>query len=142
MKTVFITLIGLSILPFILLQSANAQSQNTTQFQMTSVSIYLDENNTIKELTNTTETVQTLDEAIAITNAGLTGTGGKTMGKTMIVVNNSTQLVDNSVANVILEKILRDKVENSENPPPIVRMHGIWVYLGGGDSYHIQGAIE
>ena len=36
------------------LQSANAQSQNTTQFQMTTVSIYLDENYTITELTNTT----------------------------------------------------------------------------------------
>ena len=137
MKTIFITLIGLSILPFILLQSANAQSPNTTQFQMTTVSIYLDENYTLTELTNTTKTVQTLDEAFAITNTGLTGTGGKTM----IVANNSTQLVDNSLANVVLEKILRDKVENS-NPPPIVRMHGIWVYLGGGDSYHIQTAVE
>ena len=138
MRTLFIALIGLSILPFVLLQSANAQPQNTTQFQMTSVSIYLDENYTITELTNTTKTVQTLDEAFAITNAGLTGTGGKTM----IVTNNSTQLVDNSLANTVLEKILRDKVENSENPPPIVRMHGIWVYLGGGDSYHIQTAVE
>lgn len=36
------------------LQSANAQSQNTTQFQMATVSIYLDENYTITELTNTT----------------------------------------------------------------------------------------
>jgi hypothetical protein len=138
MRTLFIALIGLSILPFVLLQSANAQPQNTTQFQMTTVSIYLDENYKIKELTNTTKTVQNIDEALAITNAGLTGTGGKTM----IVTNNSTQLVDNSLANTVLEKILRDKVENSENPPPIVRMHGIWVYLGGGDSYHINIAVE
>lgn len=36
------------------LQSANAQSQNTTQFQMATVSIYLDENYTITELTNIT----------------------------------------------------------------------------------------
>lgn len=126
------------MLPFLLLQSANAQPLNTTQFQMTTVSIYLDENNTITELTNTTKTVQTIDEALGIANAGLTGTEGKTM----IVANNSTQVVDNSVVSIVLEKIFQDIVENSKNPPPIVRSHAIWVYLGGGDSYHIDIVIQ
>jgi putative cell wall-binding protein len=131
---VLLALIGISILALISLQSASAQSKNTTQFQVSTVSVYLDENFAIKKLVNTTKTVQSIDEALAITNAGLANSKG---GSTMIIANNSTQLVDNSIANDVFEKILRSKVD-SDNPPQILGIHGVWVYLGGGDSYHIQ----
>jgi hypothetical protein len=139
MRTIFVVLIALSLFSFVLLQSANAQSANATKFKIVSASIFVGKDNEIKQIQNSTKVVQTLDEALQLTKAGLTT--GKGISKSLIVTNNSTQLVDGDTAQVILEKALRSLSEKTP-APELVTEHGYWVYLGGGDSYHIQIVVQ
>ena len=107
--------------------------------EITSTSVFIGKDNEIKQIENSTKIVQTLDEALQLTNAGLTT--GKGISKSLIITNNSTQLVDGDTAQVILEKELRSLSEKTP-APELVSEHGFWVYLGGGDSYHIDIVVQ
>src|SRR5919108_6624777 len=92
MKTIFVIMTAVSLFSFVLLQSANMQSvnaqsttapptvaQNTTstggnmtKFKITSTSIFIGKDNEIMQIQNSSKVVQTLDEALQLTNAGLT----------------------------------------------------------------------
>jgi hypothetical protein len=137
MKTIFVVLTALTLFSFVLVQPANIQSANAqaTKFKITSTSVFIGNDNEIKQIQNSTKVVQTLNEALQLTKAGLTE--GKGISKTLIVTKNSTQLVDGDTALVILEKALRSASVKTP-APQVVAEHGFWVYLGGGDSYHIQ----
>jgi hypothetical protein len=155
MKTIFVIMTAVSLFSFVLLQSANMQSvnaqsttapptvaQNTTstggnmtKFKITSTSIFIGKDNEIMQIQNSSKVVQTLDEALQLTNGGLTT--GKGVSKSLIITPNSTQLVDGDTAQSILEKELRSLSEKTP-APELVSEHAIWVYLGNGDSYHLD----
>jgi hypothetical protein len=160
MKTIFVVMTAVSLFSFVLLQSANiqtaiaqsanqsanTQSANTqsanatsTKFRVTSVSVFLGKDNEIKQIQNSTRIVPSLDEALQLTKAGLAA--GKGISKTLVVTNNSTQLVDGDTALVVIEKALRSLSEKTHGLH-VISSHGFWVYLGGGDSYHIQVVAE
>lgn len=166
MKTFFVIMTAVSLFSFVLLQSANTQSANAqsttappaialnttdtssnmtgvggnmTQYKITSTSVFLGEDNEIMQIQNSTRTVGTLDEALQLTNAGLTA--GKGISKSLIITNNSTQLVDGDTAQFIIEKELRSLSEKTP-APELLSEHGFWVYLGGGDSYHIDIIVQ
>jgi len=78
---------------------------NATRITVTTISNLFDAKNNLKQAQNITKTVGTIDEALALMSSGLKGNDG---GKSIIMLDNSTQVVDNSVAREVLEKSIKD----------------------------------
>ena len=132
MKGTSIVLVAISIFLFVFLQSANAQSENATKYKVSTLSVFLGEDNTVKEITNSTEVVQNVDDVLKLTGAGLKGEG-----KYFITLNNSTQVVDNDIAQPVLEKELRDiEKKNANLPPTVVPIFQGWIYFGNPPEGH------
>lgn len=134
MNVTIVGTLAISIFLFVFLQSANAQSENTTKFKVTTLSVFLGQNNTIQEITNTTQIVQNVEEVLKLTAAGT-----KEDGKYFITLNNSTQVVDNDIAQPVLEKEFRDlEKKNAKFPSPLVPIFQGWIYWGNPpESHHI-----
>jgi len=123
-------LFGVSILLLSLNLDTNAQVDKATKLDngtkkitVTTVSNYFDAENKLKEVENTTKTVGTVEEALALMTAGLNENDG---GISVMVIGNSTQVVDNKVARQVLEKSFTDFANRPGAPVEIFTVEG-WV---------------
>ena len=132
MKVTLVGILAISIFLFVFLQSANAQSENATKFTVSTLSVFLGQDNTIKEITNSTQTVQNVEDVLKLTGDGLKGEG-----KYFITLNNSTQVVDNDIAQPVLEKELLDiEKKNTNLPSKGVSIFQGWIYFGNPPEGH------
>ena len=124
------SLFGAAILLFSLQQVTDAQLENETKVEnatrkitVTTVSNYFDAENKLNQVENTTRTVGTVEEALALMTAGLNENDG---GISVMMIGNSTQVVDNKVARQVLEKTFTDFANRPGAPVEIFTVEA-WV---------------
>jgi hypothetical protein len=120
-------LFGVVILSFSLHQATHAQDDNATKIKVTTISNLFDAENNLKQSANATNTVGTVEEALNLLTAGLNENDG---GKSIILIDNSTQVVDNSVAREVLENSIEDLVFKPGTNATVAGEHTVVTWWG------------